>query len=72
MILYLTRKPVVTGRKLISFLFIFCSQFYRFKKILSVTTEETAELNVKHVKPNVITTKSIKMAIANLCTCRFV
>ena len=59
---------MVTGRKLISFLSIFGSQFLSHKKILSasVTTEDTAELNVKHVKHNVITTKSIKMALANL------
>ena len=67
-----TRKPVVTGRKLISYLSIFGSQFLSHQKILSVTTEDTAELNEKHVKHKVITTKSIKMALANLCTCRFV
>ena len=47
------------------------SQFLSHQKI-SVTTKDTAELNVKHVKHNVITTKSIKMALVNICTCRFV
>ena len=66
-----TRKPVVTGKKVILFVSIFWSQFLSHQKI-SVTTEDTAELIIKHVKHNVITTKSIKMALANLCTCRFV
>ena len=44
---------------------IFCSHFLSHQKI-SVTTKDTAELNVKHDKPNVITTKSIKMAPENL------
>ena len=48
------------------------SQFLSDQKVLSVTTKDTAELNVKHVRHNVITTKSMKMALANLCTCRFV
>ena len=47
------------------FLSIFNSQFLSHLKI-SVTTKDTAELNVKHVKHNVISTKSIKMALANL------
>ena len=63
-----TRKPVVTGRKVILFLSIFGSQFLSHQKI-SVTTKDTAEFNVKHVQHNVITTKSIKMALANRCTC---
>ena len=70
-ILYLTRKPVVTGRNVVLFLSIFGSQFLSHHNI-SVTTKHTAELTVKHVKHNVITTKSIKMALVNLCTCRFV
>ena len=60
-----TRKPLITGRKVILFVIIFGSQFLWHQKI-SVTTEDTAELNVKQVKHNVITTKSIKMALANL------
>ena len=56
-----TRKPVVTGKKVIVFLSIFRRQFLSHQKILSVTTKDTAELNVKHVKHNVITTKPIKM-----------
>ena len=60
-----TRKPVVTGKKVIVFLSIFSSQFLSHQKI-SVTTKDTAELNVKHVKHNVISTKSIKMALSNL------
>ena len=56
-----TRIPVVTGRKVISFLSIFGSRFLSHQKILSVTTKDTAELNLKHVKLNVITTQSIKM-----------
>ena len=65
-----TRKPVVTGRKFILFFSIFGSQVLSHQKI-SVTTKDTAELNVKHVKHNVNTTKSIKMALVNICTCRF-
>ena len=65
---YITRKHVVTGRKVILFSFIFGSQFLSHQKI-SVLTKDTAELNVKPVKHNVITTKSIKMALGNLCTC---
>ena len=56
---------MVTGRKVISFVSIFGSHFLSHQKI-SVTSKDTAELNVKHVKPNVITTKSIKMAHENL------
>ena len=66
--LYITRKPVVTGKKVILIVFLsifYSSQFLSHQKI-SVTTKDTAELNVKHVKHNVITTKSIKMALANL------
>ena len=48
-----TRKPVVTGRKVILFVSIFGSQFLSHQQI-SVTTEDTAELNVKHVKYNII------------------
>ena len=62
---------MVTGKKVIVFLSIFSSQFLSHQKI-SVTTKDTAELNVKHVKHNVITTKSIKIALVNICTCRFV
>ena len=43
---------MVTGRKVISFLSIFGSQFLSHQKI-SVSTKDTAELNVKHVKYNV-------------------
>ena len=66
--LYITRKPVVTGKKVILIIFLsifYSSQFLLHQKI-SVTTKDTAELNVKNVKHNVITTKSIKMALANL------
>ena len=61
------QNPPFTTTKVILFVYIFGSQFLWHQKI-SVTTEETAELNVKlkHVKHNVITTKSIKMALANL------
>ena len=63
---------MVTGKKVIVFLSIFSSQFLSHQKI-SVTTKDTAELNVKHVKHNVITTKSIKIALViYICTCRFV
>ena len=48
-----TRKPVVTG-KIILFFSIFGSRFLWHQKI-SVTTKDTAEFNVKHVKHNVIT-----------------
>ena len=61
-------NPWSQGGKLYYF---FGSQFLLHQKI-SGTTKDTAEFNVKHVKHNVITTKSIKMALANLCTCRFV
>ena len=60
---YNTRKPVVSISLVVSF---------SWHQKISATTEHTTELNVKHVKHNVITTKSIKMALANLCTCRFV
>ena len=56
---------MVTGKKVIVFLSIFSSQFLSHQKI-SVTTKDTAELNVKHVKHNVISAKSIKMALSNL------
>ena len=56
---------MVTGSKLILFVSIFGSPFLSHQKI-SVTNKDTAELNVKHVKHNVITTKSIKMALENL------
>ena len=61
-----TRKPVVTGKKVILFLSIFYSSQFLSHQKTSVTTKDTAELNLKHVKHNVITTKSIKMALANL------
>ena len=61
---------MVTGRKVILFLFVLGSQLGRHQKI-SVTTKDTAELNEKYIKHNVITTKSIKMALANLCTCMY-
>ena len=68
-----TRKPVVTGRKVIVFYLSLVVSFeFLLHQKISVTTKDTAELNVKHVKHTVITTKSIKMALANLCTCRFV
>ena len=41
-------KPVVTGKKIVSFLSIFGSQFLSRQKV-SVATEDTAELDVKHV-----------------------
>ena len=68
-----TRKPVVTGRKLIVFYLSLVDSFeFLLHQKISVTTKDTAELNVKLVKHTVITTKSINMALANLCTCRFV
>ena len=70
-----TRKPVVTGRKVIVFYLSLVVSFeFLLHQKISVTTKDTAELNVKHVtvKHNVITTKSIKMALVNICTCRFV
>ena len=48
-------------------IYLWYSVFIALK--ISVTTKDTAELNVKHVKHNVITTKSIKMALANLILC---
>ena len=51
--LYKIRKPLVTGRKVILFVSIFGSQFLSHQKI-SVTTKDTAESNVKHIKHNVI------------------
>ena len=51
---------MVTGRKVILFVYIFGSQFLWHQK-KTVTTEDTAELDVKlkHVKHNVITKKKI-------------
>ena len=62
-----TRKPVVTGRKVIVFYLSLVVSFeFLLHQKISVTTKDTAELNVKHVKHNVISTKSIKMALSNL------
>ena len=56
---------MVTGKKECKYYFF----IYLWLSVLFASTKDTAELNVKHVKHNVITTKSIKIVLANLCTC---